>query len=233
MARLPLPVFPIRYWHFGNAVTTQTASLRVDLRAGLRDLAERFTRLCPGVTILVSSREVLRIAGEAVYRVPPLEVPPPGQAMPDNILGHSAVELFITRPSALGTAFSPQGEELISIAAICRRLDGIPLAIEFAAAGAATLGIASVAIGLRDRFAPLTRGRRTALPRHRTLRFAHEQGALFWELRIALSLARLRVSQGRPQEARTLLAPVYDRCTEGFATVDLRAARAMLDALPS
>jgi predicted ATPase len=61
---------------------------------------------------------------------------------------------------------------------------------------------------------------------------AREQRALFWELRVALSLARLRVSQSRPNDARQILAPVYDRFTEGFGTADLRAARAMLDALP-
>ena len=134
------------------------------------NLAERFMRLCPHTTILVTSREVLRIDGEAVYRVPPLDVPALGQETPDHILGHSAVELFIARTKALGAGFSPRAEELASIAAICRHLDGIPLAIEFAAASAATLGIAPVAIGLRDRFALLTGGRRTALARHRTLR---------------------------------------------------------------
>ena len=125
------------------------------------NLAERFVRLCPHTTILVTSREVLRIDGEAVYRVPPLDVPALGQETPDHILGHSAVELFIARMNALGAGFSPRAEELTSVAAICRRLDGIPLAIEFAAASAATLGIASVAAGLRDRFALLTGGRRT------------------------------------------------------------------------
>ncbi len=61
---------------------------------------------------------------------------------------------------------------------------------------------------------------------------AREQGALFWELRVALSVARLRVSQGRRHEARATLASVYDRFTEGFATADLQAARTMLDELP-
>ena len=134
------------------------------------NLAERFTRLCPHTTILATSREVLRIDGEAVYRVPPLDVPALGQETPDHMLGHSAVELFIARMNALDAGFSPRAEELTSVAAICRHLDGIPLAIEFAAASAATLGIASVAMGLRDRFALLTGGRRTALARHRTLR---------------------------------------------------------------
>jgi predicted ATPase len=134
------------------------------------DLAERFTRMCPHVTILVTSREVLRIDGETVYRVPALDVPALGQESPDRLLGYSAVELFIARMNALDAGFSPRAEDLTSVAAICRRLDGIPLAIEFAAASAATLGIASVAIGLRDRFALLTGGRRTALARQRTLR---------------------------------------------------------------
>jgi predicted ATPase len=63
-------------------------------------------------------------------------------------------------------------------------------------------------------------------------RMAREQGALFWELRAALSLARLRVSQGRQHEARAPLVSVYDRFTEGFATADLQAARTMLEGLP-
>jgi predicted ATPase len=62
--------------------------------------------------------------------------------------------------------------------------------------------------------------------------FAREQGALLWELRVALSLARLRVIQRRQAGARQILAPVYERFTEGFGTADLLAARAMLDALP-
>jgi predicted ATPase len=121
-------------------------------------------------TILVTSREVPRIDCETVWRVPPLDVPALEQGAPDHILGHSAAELFIARMHALGGAFPPRAEELTSIAAICRRLDGIPLAIEFAAASATTLGIAQVATGLRDRFALLTSGRRTALARQRTLR---------------------------------------------------------------
>jgi predicted ATPase/DNA-binding winged helix-turn-helix (wHTH) protein len=134
------------------------------------DLAETFTRLCPRVTIVATSREILRIDGESVYRVPPLDVPAPGEAAPDSIMQYSAVELFVARIKALNAGFWPHAEELASIATICRRLDGMPLAIELAAASAAALGIAQVAGGLRDRFALLTRGRRTALPRQRTLR---------------------------------------------------------------
>jgi predicted ATPase/DNA-binding winged helix-turn-helix (wHTH) protein len=134
------------------------------------DLAETFTRLCPRTTIVATSREILRIDGESVYRVPPLEVPAPGQAAPDYIMQYSAVELFVARTKALNAGFSPTAEDLASIATICRRLDGIPLAIEFAAARAAVISVQGVAAGLHDRFALLTAGRRTALPRHRTLR---------------------------------------------------------------
>jgi predicted ATPase len=134
------------------------------------NLAETLTRLCPRVTIVATSREIVRIDGETVYRVPPLDVPAVGEAAPDYIMQYSAVELFVARTKALNAGFSPGAEDLASIATICRRLDGIPLAIEFAAARAAVLSVEGVAAGLRDRFALLTAGRRTALPRHRTLR---------------------------------------------------------------
>jgi predicted ATPase/DNA-binding winged helix-turn-helix (wHTH) protein len=134
------------------------------------NLAETLTRLCPRTSIVATSREILRIDGESVYRVPPLDVPNARQAAPDSIMQYSAVELFVARTRALDASFSPTAEDLASIAAICRRLDGMPLAIELAAASAAALGIAQVSAGLRDRFALLTRGRRTALPRQRTLR---------------------------------------------------------------
>jgi predicted ATPase/DNA-binding winged helix-turn-helix (wHTH) protein len=133
-------------------------------------LAETLTRLCPRTTIVATSREVLRIDGEAVYRVPPLDVPALGQAAPDYIMQYSAVELFVARTKALNAGFTPTAEDLASIGAICRHLDGIPLAIEFAAARAAVLSVQGVAAGLHDRFALLTAGRRTALPRQRTLR---------------------------------------------------------------
>src|SRR5215472_567771 len=132
-------------------------------------LAETLIRLCPRATILATSREVFLIGGEYAYRVAPLEVPTGEQVDADQILGHSAPDLFVARAKELGADFSSQAESLPAIAAICRHLDGIPLAIEFAAARAATLGIEEVAAGLSDRFALLTSGRRTALPRHRTL----------------------------------------------------------------
>src|SRR6202162_293392 len=114
------------------------------------NLAETVTRLCPRTTIVATSREVLRIDGESVYRVPSLDVPALGQPAPDDIMQYSAVELFIARTKALNAGFSPHAEELASIATICRHLDGMPLAIEFAAARAAVLSVQGVAAGLWD-----------------------------------------------------------------------------------
>jgi non-specific serine/threonine protein kinase len=132
-------------------------------------LAETFLYECPRITVLATSREVLRIPGEYVYRVPPLEVPP-DEAEASCILGHSAVELFVARVKESDSDFLPSAEHLPSVAAICRHLDGIPLAIEFAAARAAIFGTERVAAGLDNRFALLTSRRRTALPRHQTLK---------------------------------------------------------------
>jgi predicted ATPase len=133
-------------------------------------LAETVVRLCPATSIVATSREVLRIESEHVYRVPPLDVPSSHQEESDIVLEHSAVQLFIARTRELDSDFSPQGENLRAIAAICRHLDGIPLAIEFAAARAAMLGPEPVLSHLNERFGLLTGGRRTALPRHQTLR---------------------------------------------------------------
>ena len=150
-------------------------------------LAETLLVHCPQATIIATSRETLRIAGEQVYRVPPLEVPAAGLDDAAHILSHTAVELFIARTRASDAGFSPRPDELVGIGAICRHLDGIPLAIEFAAAHASTFGLHRMAAGLHDRLALLTRGRRTALPRHRTLR-----GVLDWSYDL-LSAAEQRL----------------------------------------
>jgi predicted ATPase/DNA-binding winged helix-turn-helix (wHTH) protein len=137
-------------------------------------LAESIVRRCPGATVLATSREALRIEGEHVYQVAPLGVPPQtgvsARTRPGATLEHTAVQLFIARARALGSDFEQDEENLAAIAAICQRLDGIPLAIEFAAAHSVMLGPPKIAALLDDRFKFLTKGRRTAFPRHRTLR---------------------------------------------------------------
>ena len=131
---------------------------------------EALVRQCPNTTVLATSREVLGVEGEMVFRVPPLETPAEHLGASDGVLEHSAVQLFVVRTQSRWSDFRPHEETLRVIAAICRRLDGVPLAIEFAAARAATLGIKEVADHLDDRFALLRSARRTALPRHQTLR---------------------------------------------------------------
>ena len=129
--------------------------------------------LCPSVSVLVTSREILRIQGEHTFRVPPLDFPTQASPTPDQDLlrDSSAVQLFLAR-LAWPQPSEPQHDRntLSAIAEICRHLDGIPLAIEFAAAHAETLGVNLVLSYLGDRFALLTSGRRTSLPKHRTLR---------------------------------------------------------------
>jgi predicted ATPase/DNA-binding winged helix-turn-helix (wHTH) protein len=158
----------------GQAIAEKNFLLVLDNCEHLIDatatLAETLIRLCPRTTILATSREVLRITGEYAYRVLPLDVPAIGREEPAHILSQSAVELFLARTNALDPDFSPHAASLPTIAAICRHLDGIPLAIEFAAGHAATLGPEHVADGLRDRIALLASGRRVTIPRHRTLR---------------------------------------------------------------
>ena len=125
--------------------------------------------------ILATSREPLGVEGELVYRVPALTTPAAHVKDADDILRHGAVRLFVTRVCAADARFRADDAELAAIAAICRRLDGIPLAIELAAARAASLGLDGLLALLDDRLALLTGGRRTALPRHQTL-----QATLDW-----------------------------------------------------
>ena len=134
-------------------------------------LAEALLRVCPGLTILATSREPLNIAGETVWPVPPLSVPTPTEArLPDALLRHEAVRLFVERARAAAPTFALSDANASATAEICMRLDGIPLAIELAAARIRMLGPQQIADRLNDRFRLLTGGARTALPRHQTIR---------------------------------------------------------------
>jgi predicted ATPase/DNA-binding winged helix-turn-helix (wHTH) protein len=133
-------------------------------------LAEGVLRAGGALRLLATSREPLRAEGEWVYPVPPLAVPAKDTEDADDLLHYGGVRLFVERLHAAEPHFAPDQRIAAMIAAICRRLDGIPLAIELAAARAAMLGVEEVATHLDDRFRILTGGRRTALPRHQTLR---------------------------------------------------------------
>ncbi len=133
-------------------------------------MAEALLRASPAAHVMATSREGLRAADECVYRMPPLAVPAEGIEDIEDLLRYGAIRLFVARMRATEPHFAPNRRVAPAIAAICRRLDGIALAIELAAARAAALGVEGVAAHLDDRFHLLTGGRRTALPRHQTLR---------------------------------------------------------------
>lgn len=133
------------------------------------NLAEAVLGVGPGLRILATSRELLRAQGEWVYAVPPLAVPAT-DVEGENLFQYGAVRLFLARAKAADPYFAPDQSRAASIVAICRRLDGIPLAIELAATQASALGVETLAARLGDRFDLLTGGRRTVLPRQQTLR---------------------------------------------------------------
>lgn len=140
------------------------------LVAPAAELVERLLRACPCLRVLATSREVLGVPGEVPWRVPSLSSPDPNGSSPEELLGYESVRLFLERAQAVQVGWSPSGDEWAAVAQVCARLDGIPLAIELAAARTAVLSVDQIAARLDDRFRLLTTGSRTALPRHQTLR---------------------------------------------------------------
>jgi len=132
-------------------------------------MAEALLRASPGVALLATSREPLRVSGEYVYRVPPLDVPAEDNRDLQDVFRHGAVRLFVSRAHAAEPRYVAEGRVAAATAAICRRLDGIPLAIELAATRIVGFGVDGVAARLDDRFRLLTGGSRTLL-RHQTMR---------------------------------------------------------------
>ncbi len=135
-------------------------------------LAETLLRAGPAIHLMATSREALDVEGEHIFQVPPLAIPAQNDHATDHILQHSAVQLFISRAQAAAPDFAPDAAAVATIGAICRHLDGIPLAIELAAPLAATLGVSEIYAHLNERFRLLAGGRRTARLRHQTLRAA-------------------------------------------------------------
>ncbi len=135
-------------------------------------LVESLLRRCPWIAILTSSRQPLGISGETTYRMPSLAVPPPEEvaASPESIAGFEAIALFTERARAADPSFALTAANAPIVADICRRLDGIALAIELAAARLKLLGPAQLRRRLDERFRILTTGNRAALPRQQTLR---------------------------------------------------------------
>lgn len=137
---------------------------------GAAALAESLVGGAEGIRLLATSREPLRAAGEWVYRLPPLAVPEEGLASTEAALSSPAVELFIRRCMASDDRFVFTEADLPAVVQICRQLDGMPLALELAAARVGSFPVQELAALLDNRFEVLTRGRRSAWPRHQTLR---------------------------------------------------------------
>jgi len=133
---------------------------------------------CPGLAVLATSREPLSVTGEVVFTVPPLSLPSAGSGsacetrVAESLLSFDAVALFCARAHAADRAFALSEANSDAVVRICRRLDGLPLALELAAARTRVLGTKELARQLDDRFAALGKGPRTAPPRHQTLRAA-------------------------------------------------------------
>ena len=141
------------------------------LLIGCAQLAEALLRACPSLRILATSREPLNIGGEVSFRVPSLSVPEVETMFsPGYLMQYEAVRLFIDRAKVAQPEFELTTRNALAIAHICRRLDGIPLAIELAAPRVRVLSVEQIAERLDDRFSLLTAGARTALPRQKTLR---------------------------------------------------------------
>jgi predicted ATPase/transcriptional regulator with XRE-family HTH domain len=167
------------------------------LIAACADLAERLLHACPRLHILATSREVLRLPGETVWRMSALATPDPATPLPvERISEYAAIRLFVQHAMAAQPKFLLTDGNATAVAQICHRLDGMPLAIEMAAAQVAGLSTEEIVAGLEDRFVLLTSGSRTALPRQQTLR-----ATLDWSYALLPSaeqklLARLSVFVG-------------------------------------
>ena len=157
-----------------DALEPQDVLIVVDncehLIGGCAKTAEAILRHCPKVHLLATSREPLGIGGETLYRVPSLSLPGPGEAGPPAPGSSDAVALFAERARAQGVALGADEQAGPLVVSVCRRLDGMPLAIELAAARLRSMSLAELAGRLDQRFRLLTGGSRTALERQQTLR---------------------------------------------------------------
>jgi predicted ATPase/DNA-binding SARP family transcriptional activator len=134
------------------------------------EVVDRLTRGAPGVTVLATSREALGVAAEVVRTVAPLAVPDPrDQGQADVVARAESVRLFVARARAAGATLEIEGRNAPLLGTLCRRLDGLPLALELAATRVPALGLPEVVARLGDRFRLLGSGRRGGPDRHRTL----------------------------------------------------------------
>jgi predicted ATPase len=136
-------------------------------------LVQQLLASCPGLRVIATSREPLRVRGETVWRVPPLRLPVKADGLSAGELArHEAIRLFAERAAAVRPGFALEAANSAAVYRLCRTLDGIPLAIELAAARVGALSVEQIAARVGDRFQLLASGDRTAPPRQQTLRAA-------------------------------------------------------------
>jgi predicted ATPase/DNA-binding winged helix-turn-helix (wHTH) protein len=194
-------------------------------------LVERLLKGTLGLHILATSREPLRAEGEAIYRLSPLTIPSlTDRLSAEEALEFPAVELFVERAASSVGVFALTDDDALMVADICRQLDGIALAIELAAGRVGTLGVRGVAGFLKDRFKLLTRGKRTALPRHQTL-----EATLDWSYetlpeRERATLRRLSVFPGNfsLEEASTIVADEDISSGDALDIVDALVSKSLV-----
>ncbi|MGW4486843.1 BTAD domain-containing putative transcriptional regulator [Amycolatopsis sp. NPDC004368] len=184
------------------------------------ELADRLLGECPRLRILATSREPLAVTGEALWPVAPLALPPEGASVAEA-MECASVRLLADRAAAVRPGFEVSETTVDAVARICRALDGMPLAVELAAARLRSLTIGQLAARLDDRFRLLNAGSRTAMPQHRTLRAVVDWS---WELLSDAErtlLRRLAVfSGGATAEAATAVSGIEDAADLLAALVD-------------
>jgi predicted ATPase/DNA-binding SARP family transcriptional activator len=214
---------------------------------GCAHLAETLLHACPHLCFLATSRQPLGLTGEILFRVPSLSLPPVNAPLsPDHLLESEAIRLFVERAIAAVPEFALTPRNAAATLQVCRRLDGIPLAIELAASRLGVMTVEQVAERLDQRFDLLSRGSRTALPRHQTLRatmdWSHElltdaEQTLLRQLSVfagRFSLAAAEAVCGEPDD-RCQMSDVSRKGDPSLLTSDIRhlSSVAVVDLLTS
>jgi predicted ATPase len=196
------------------------------LLKGCAHLVDEIVRRCPDIAVLVTSRERLGITGELTYRVPSLTVPGTNETLtPETISPYEGVRLFVDRARLVRPGFDLTAENVPSVASICARLDGMPLAIELAAPRLRSMSVEELSQRLVQRFALLTDGSPTALPRHRTLR-----SMIDWSYDLLTDVEQTMLRRVSVFAGGWTLATAEDACSgdgvERSNTIDLLASLA-------
>lgn len=203
--------------------------------AAAATLSECLLRAAPGVCILATSREALNAEGEWVHRLAPLAMPEVDEVLTgETVMSYPAAQLFVERATANSDSFRLTEQNLLIVGQLCRQLEGMPLAIELAAGRIDTLGLQGLAAHMDDLFRILMTGRRTALPRHRTLHALLDWSHALLPALERTVLRRLSVFRaGFTLESASMVAAdedlslkevtegVFSLCAKSLVTVDI------------